>query len=452
MEKELITKYNTAAPRYTSYPTVPYWSGSMDVNSWKNHVRSTFEQSNSKDGISLYIHLPYCESLCTYCACNTRITVNHGVERPYILALLEEWSMYLDLFEDTPRIKEIHLGGGTPTFFSPAHLRELIEGILDTSRICKDAEFSFEAHPLNTTTKHLQELYDLGFTRVSFGIQDFDIKVQEIINRVQSFEQVEKVVTEARRIGYTSINFDLVYGLPLQTRKSVTETIDLVNQLRPDRIAFYSYAHVPWLKPGQRKFTEKDLPVDTEKRALYEIGREMFLAQGYEEIGMDHFALPGDSLTLALHDGTLHRNFMGYTHNFTRLLIGLGASSISDTWYAFGQNYKRVEDYIEIIGKGELPVYRGHELTAEDLIIRKHILNLMCRFGTSWEKDEMQFPQLIEVIERLKELEIDGLVSLTPFSVKITDTGRAFLRNVCLCFDLRYWSKKPELSVFSSSV
>lgn len=452
MENQLIAKYSTAAPRYTSYPTVPYWNGSLDVVTWKNHVRSTFSQSNASDGISLYIHLPYCESLCTYCACNTRITVNHSVERPYILALLEEWSMYLDLFEDTPRVKEIHLGGGTPTFFSPLHLRQLIEGILSTVTVCKEAEFSFEAHPANTTEEHLQVLYDLGFTRVSFGIQDFDVKVQQIINRVQTFEEVKKVVDEARKIGYTSINFDLVYGLPLQTRKTVKHTIDLVNELRPERIAFYSYAHVPWLKPGQRKFSEKDLPTDSEKRALYEIGREEFLASGYEEIGMDHFALPHDTLTKALHSGKLHRNFMGYTHNFTRLLIGLGASSISDTWYAFGQNLKRVEDYLEIINRGELPVYRGHELTAEDLVIRKHILNLMCRFGTSWEIEELQFPQLYDTIERLKELEADGLVHLTPFSVKITDTGRAFLRNVCLCFDLRYWSRKPELNTFSNSV
>lgn len=447
----LVSKYNTAAPRYTSYPTVPYWDEKMAAEQWKDSVKNTFQQSNAADGISLYIHLPYCESLCTYCACNTRITVNHAVEEPYILALLEEWSMYLEVFDDTPRIKEIHLGGGTPTFFSPQHLRQLIEGILATSTVVKDAEFSFEAHPNNTTSAHLQTLFDLGFTRVSFGIQDFDHAVQEIINRVQSFEQVKEVVDEARRIGYTSINFDLVYGLPLQTLNSVVDTIDKVNELRPERIAFYSYAHVPWMKPGQRKFTEKDLPLDVEKRKLYEAGREKFLANGYEEIGMDHFALPSDSLAQALHKGSLHRNFMGYTHNFTRLLIGLGASSISDSWFAFGQNLKKVEDYIDIVNKGILPVYRGHELNAEDLVVRKHILNLMCRYETNWEKECDQFLELGDTLDKLKEMEKDGLVLLHPFKVTVTEAGKQFLRNVCLCFDRRYWRKKPATSIFSTT-
>ena len=448
----LISKYNVAAPRYTSYPTVPYWDEKLSVNQWKESVRSTFIQSNDKDGISLYIHLPYCESLCTYCACNTRITVNHQVETPYILGLLEEWALYLEVFEGTPRIKEIHLGGGTPTFFSPAHLKQLIEGILATCVVCDDAEFSFEAHPDNTTKEHLEALYRLGFTRVSFGIQDFDIKVQEVINRFQTFEQVQQVVGLARSIGYTSINFDLVYGLPLQTRKSVIGTINKVNLLKPERIAFYSYAHVPWLKPGQRKFTERDLPVDVEKRMLYEIGKDKFLENGYEEIGMDHFALPNDSLTRAMHNGTLHRNFMGYTHNFTRLLIGLGASSISDSWYAFGQNLKMVEDYLDIVGQGILPVFKGHELTAEDLIIRKHILNLMCRFETEWQVEQEQFTGMADTLERLREMENDGLAVVTPFKIKITKKGKAFLRNICLCFDARYWKKKPEKGVFSTSV
>jgi len=356
----LVSKYNKPTPRYTSYPTVPYWDERLTLSQWKESVRSSFIQSNDKEGMSLYVHLPYCESLCTYCACNTRITVNHSVEEPYILALLEEWALYLEVFEGTPRIKEIHLGGGTPTFFSPAHLKQLLEGILATSMVCEDAEFSFEAHPDNTTKEHLETLYNLGFSRVSFGIQDFDIQVQDAINRFQSFEQVQEVVGLARSIGYKSINFDLVYGLPFQTKKSVIDTINAVNLLRPERIAFYSYAHVPWLKPGQRKFTEKDLPVDVEKRMLYEIGKEKFLENGYEEIGMVHFALPNDALTKAMHGKTLHRNFMGYTHNYTQLLIGLGASSISDTWFAFGQNLKKVEDYIDIVSKGIIPVFKGH--------------------------------------------------------------------------------------------
>ncbi|MEO8760911.1 MAG: oxygen-independent coproporphyrinogen III oxidase, partial [Bacteroidia bacterium] len=369
----LISKYNTPTPRYTSYPTVPYWDVIPTVEEWKQSVKFSFKESNNAQGISLYIHLPYCESLCTYCGCNTRITINHKVETPYIEAVLKEWNLYCLLFDEKPRIKEIHLGGGTPTFFSPENLKILIDGILSKAEIFDKADFSFEAHPNNTTFTHLETLYNLGFRRVSFGIQDFDPKVQQIINRIQSFEQVEKVVAEARSIGYTSINFDLIYGLPLQTRNSVTDTINKVQLLKPDRIAFYSYAHVPWIKPGQRSFTEADLPVDVEKRELYEIGCTKFKELGYEEIGMDHFALPSDSLCKAIKENTLHRNFMGYTHNSTQLMIGLGVSSISDTWYAFAQNVKTVEKYLAKVNASEFPLFRGHVLSKEDLIMRKHI-------------------------------------------------------------------------------
>ena len=446
----LITKYNIQTPRYTSYPTVPYWDAQVDIAQWKKQVRRAFIESNEKDGISLYIHLPYCESLCTYCACNTRITVNHQVEAPYIAALSKEWNLYGAILKDKPRIKEIHLGGGTPTFFSAAHLEKLIDNILSKSEVCKDAGFSFEAHPDNTTAEHLQTLFNLGFKRVSFGIQDFDLSVQKAIHRFQSFEQVKIAVDTARAIGYTSINFDLIYGLPFQTRRSIMDTINQVNLLRPDRIAFYSYAHVPWITPGQRSFTEKDLPVDVEKRKLYEIGCEKFKENGYKEIGMDHFALPDESLSRALKQNLLHRNFMGYTHNYTKLLIGLGVSSISDAWTAFSQNVKTVEEYIGLISNGELPVLKNHFLNEEDLIFRQHILNLMCTYHTKWEEEELGI--LIEPLQRLKEMEEDGLVELDKLSVKVTTKGKPFIRNICMCFDKRYWSKVAETKVFSSSI
>lgn len=449
---DLISKYNIEIPRYTSYPTVPYWDNNISIKEWKQEVKNTFTATNSSEGISLYIHLPFCESLCTYCACNTRITVNHKVELPYILALLKEWTLYLEIFEETPRIKEIHLGGGTPTFFSPKHLKELIEGILSSALICVDADFSFEAHPNNTTYEHLKTLFDLGFKRLSLGIQDFDINVQKIINRIQSIEQVEKVVKEARKIGYESINFDLIYGLPLQTQNSIANTVKQINYLRPDRIAFYSYAHVPWIKPGQRSYTEKDLPVDGEKRKLYETGKQMFLENGYLEIGMDHFALPDDALLQAQNRGTIHRNFMGYTHNYTQLLIGLGASSISDTWGAFGQNIKTVEEYMETVNKEMLPIFKGHLLTYDDKVLRKHILNLMCKGETNWILDKEQCDHLQKATSNLKELEKDGLVVLQSFKVDITEAGSAFLRNICLCFDAHYARKKLETKTFSTSV
>ncbi len=448
----LISKYNVAAPRYTSYPTVPYWQSTPTQEEWKELVAASFTKTNHINGISLYIHLPYCESLCTYCACNTRITVNHAVEEPYIDTLLKEWQLYLNVFDDTPQIKEIHLGGGTPTFFSAHNLQKLLVGILNTSQKAKGCEFSFEAHPNNTTSEHLQTLFDLGFKRVSFGIQDFDPIVQDTINRVQSFEQVKLVVDEARRIGYSSINFDLVYGLPFQTLQSVQHTIQKVNELKPDRIAFYSYAHVPWIKPGQRKFTEKDLPADRDKRALYEAGLDLFNQEGYLPIGMDHFALPGDTLEQAAKHHTLHRNFMGYTHHYTELMVSLGVSSISDTWNAFAQNLKTVEEYKAAVEKRQFPIFKGHVLSKTDLILRKHILNIMCNGFTSWQEETEQCEALFEALPRLKPLQEDGLCKVETNSLQVTETGKAFLRNICMCFDARYWEKTPQGTIFSTAV
>lgn len=452
MSKLLIKKYNVAGPRYTSYPTVPYWDKSPTVSQWKNKVKESFSESNERDGISIYIHLPYCESLCTYCGCNTRITVNHKVETPYIVAVLKEWAMYLEIFEEHPRVKEIHLGGGTPTFFSPEHLRQLIEGITSSSVVCKNAEFSFEAHPNNTTKEHLNTLFSLGFRRLSLGIQDFDPVVQEAVNRIQSFESVEKVVSQAREIGYTSVNFDLIYGLPFQKKQSVTDTINKVNQLRPDRIAFYSYAHVPWIKPGQRKFTEKDLPADEEKRELYETGRDLLEEAGYVEIGMDHFALKKDSLYQSVIKKALHRNFMGYTHSYTQLMIGLGVSSISDTWYSYAQNVKTVEEYLKLVNENSLPIFRGHILNEEDLILRRHILNIICKFETSWQKETEQTQAVYDAADRLQEMEKDMLVELRPFHLQVTRKGRAFIRNICMAFDARLWRNVPSSQIFSKVI
>ncbi|PBQ33738.1 oxygen-independent coproporphyrinogen III oxidase [Sphingobacteriaceae bacterium] len=446
---KLIDKYNVAVPRYTSYPTLPYWENRVSQEQWKQSVKETFLKTNDADGISIYIHLPFCDSLCTYCACNTRITVNHGVEEPYINALLKEWSLYLDLFKEVPRIRELHLGGGTPTFFSASNLKKLISGLLTNAAVCDDAEFSFEGHPNNTSKEHLKTLYDLGFRRVSFGVQDLDEKVQLAINRIQPLENVQKVVAMAREIGYTSINFDLVYGLPFQEQAKLLKTIQSVIELKPERIAFYSYAHVPWLKPGQRKFTERDLPDGVQKRMLYESGLNLFKAAGYHDVGMDHFALASDSLYKAFQNKTLHRNFMGYTSNYTELMIGLGASSISDTWDAFAQNIKEVEAYTAAVNKNTFPIFKGHCLSNEDKIVRKHILNLMCQYQTTWEKDSYNFSVLQEGVLRCIPLEEDGLLNLIPGHLYVTEAGKSFLRNICLCFDKRYWQTIPKEGVFS---
>ena len=453
MQNSLINKYNVAGPRYTSYPTVPYWNQeSFSLKRWKASLQKSFNESNSKEGISLYIHLPFCESMCTFCGCNKRITKRHDVELPYISAVLKEWNLYLELFDEKPKIKELHLGGGTPTFFSPGHLKYLIQGILRYTDLAEGYEASFEGHPNNTTYEHLQTLYDLGFTRVSFGVQDYNDTVQKAIRRVQPFENVENVTQWAREIGYTSVGHDIIFGLPFQNLEHVQQTVLKTKQLLPDRIAFYSYAHVPWIKGnGQRGFQDSDLPTAELKRRQYELGKLLLTEVGYQEIGMDHFALPTDSLYQAMIEGNLHRNFMGYTASKTQAMIGLGVSAISDSWYGFSQNEKGIEAYYHLLKENILPVYRGHVLNSEDLIIRRHILNLMCRFKTSWNSG-LYFEELPLVLRHLNEMELDGLVNMNANSIEVTKKGRPFIRNICMAFDLLLQRKQPDMQVFSQTI
>jgi len=455
MQDQLIKKYNVPGPRYTSYPTVPYWDDStFSTVNWQKGVIDSFNISNDKEGISLYIHLPFCESMCTFCGCNKRITKNHLVEQTYIAALLKEWQLYTELLPAKPKIKELHLGGGTPTFFSPENLTYLISSLLKKSNQETGAiNFSFEGHPNNTTKEHLQALFQLGFRRVSFGIQDFDPVVQNLINRVQTYESVKRVTEEARAVGFTSVNYDIIYGLPSQQLSSIVDTIEKVSKLMPDRIAFYSYAHVPWIKGnGQRKFTEKDLPTGPEKQLLYETGKQLLSDLGYLEIGMDHFALVHDSLWKSLQNKSIHRNFMGYTESKTRLMIGLGVSSISDSWTAFAQNEKKLEAYYKALKEERLPLFRGHVLNDEDLVIRKHILELMCLSETSFRDDKLNYFTTNDIKARLDDFLSDNLIAIDGQDISITDQGKPFLRNICMAFDLKLWRNKPETQLFSMTI
>ncbi len=416
-------------------------------------MQQSFKESNDTEGVSLYIHLPFCESMCTFCGCNKRITKRHDVEIPYINVLLKEWQLYLNLFETKPKIKELHLGGGTPTFFSPENLEYLINTIFRGSEKSNDCELSFEGHPNNTTREHLQALYDVGFRRVSFGVQDYNETVQKAIHRVQPFENVKFVTEVARDIGYTSVGHDIIFGLPFQTQEAVIETILKTKELMPDRLAFYSYAHVPWQKGnGQRGFQDSDLPTADQKRKQYEVGKRLLSEVGYVEIGMDHFALQNDSLYTAMQSQKLHRNFMGYTASKTQMMIGLGVSAISDSWYGFAQNVKGIDEYQHLVGEGIIPIYRGHILTKEDEVVRKHILNLMCHFKTNWQDDTLYFKELPEVLQNLKELEEDELLVIYNDSIQVTEKGRPFVRNICMAFDLRLQRNKPETMLFSMTV
>lgn len=429
---QLLEKYNVAVPRYTSYPTVPVWQDYLDVDSWKNNIQIAVAEDKE---ICVYIHLPFCESLCTYCGCTKKITTNHAVEPEYIKAVLKEWQMYVDLMPVKPVIKELHLGGGTPTFFSPEHLKLLLEKLFSMAEVAEDHEFSIEGHPNNTTTKHLQVLYDLGFRRVSFGVQENDPEIQKVINRIQPFENVARATNEARRIGFTSVNFDLIYGLPFQTKKTIQATLKQCLTLKPDRIAFYSYAHVPWKSRVQRLFDEHDLPSAEEKMELYVSGKKIFVENGYTEIGMDHFSLPDDDLTIAMNEGRLFRNFMGYTINDTKVSIGLGMSAISDTGNAFAQNEKALSDYYKALAVNRLPVTKGIFLTETDVHFRQYILDVSCNNNTIFREDDRSILEQC-CFDQFKSLQKDGLITFDKKGLQVTPIGKHFIRNICSAFDL----------------
>lgn len=449
----LLQKYNVPVPRYTSYPTVPVWRDEINAKEFTDVFASQFIVENKANGISLYIHLPFCESLCTYCGCNKKITTNHSVEEDYIAALIKEWHLYLQLMSGTPVIRELHLGGGTPTFFSAANLEMLLTAIYSTSVIHEEHEFSFEGHPNNTTRLQLETLYDLGFRRLSLGVQDNDPEVQRIINRIQPIENVQRVTEEARQIGYTSVNYDLIYGLPLQTQESITRTIEQTILLKPDRIAFYSYAHVPWTSKGQRLFNENDLPGGDDKLQIYETGRRIFQQHGYRDIGMDHFALPTDLLYQAAMAGIVHRNFMGYTTQNTNMLVGLGVSAISSTGRSFSQNVKTIHDYYSRLDSDLLPLQKGYLLNDEDVRFGKYILDISCRGKARIDQVDWETAETL-CREELTTLEQDGLISINGYEIQVTPTGKNFIRNICSAFDLYLQKNKVNSSkkVFSNAI
>ncbi|MFN3795640.1 MAG: oxygen-independent coproporphyrinogen III oxidase [Chitinophagaceae bacterium] len=447
----LLTKYDVPVPRYTSYPTVPYWDkDSFTLEQWKQNVTNTFV--NDQGEMCIYIHLPFCEELCTFCACNKRITKNHAVEEPYLEALLKEWNMYLALFPFQPVIKEIHFGGGTPTFFSPENLTKLVSGLLKDCFVAKNHEFSVEVHPNYTSTEHIRTLRSLGFNRISLGVQDFNPDVQYIINRIQTFEQTKKVIDEARELGFESVNVDLIYGLPKQTLESIEHTIKRIKELLPDRIAFYSYAHVPWKSKAQRRYTDEDVPKAELKIAMYELGNAMLSEIGFKSIGMDHFALLNDKLFKVYECGTLHRNFMGYTTNNSKLLVGLGASSIGDCWSAFAQNEKEVETYQDMIMRGEWAITGGHILDNNDLTIRQYILDLMCRGKATIDQQHLGEKRFNEVFSNWKKFEEDGLISINGNEIQVLENGKLFIRNISAVIDSHLAKRMGEKKEFSKSI
>lgn len=445
---ELLKKYDVPVPRYTSYPTVPAWTNTPTRDDWFADVRQTLKPQGSS--WAMYLHIPFCETLCTFCGCNTIITKDHKKEFEYVDLLLKELDLYL---EKVPQLKEMpmkhmHLGGGTPTFLRPEQLHQLVSEIFKKVTLAKiDFEASIEVDPRRTTTEQLKVLKNLGFNRVSLGVQDFNEKVQRLINRIQPFEVTQKITEDARHLGFESVNFDLIYGLPMQDLKMMEMTLEQTIKLRPDRIAFYSFALVPWIKPAQRLFSDDDLPKAEQKRELYEFARRKFIEAGYLEVGMDHFALKTDRLLKALDSQQLHRNFMGYTDKKTDLLLGLGVSSISESKKMFHQNEKLLPKYQAEIAQNMIPTHRGHILTEQDATQRDKILQLMTQYRLDIRSEqEYQY-----IKTAAKEFLDEGLISLKENELLILKEGHPFVRNICALFDEHLPQNKNQ-KLFSKSI
>ena len=435
---EMIQRYNRPGPRYTSYPTVPVWKEGEFAD---DYAASLHKEGQNEQPLSLYVHIPFCQQLCTFCGCNKYITNNQNIVEKYLTALEQEIAGVAERLGQRKELAQIHFGGGTPTFLNPEQLSRVVEMIVSRFDALEDCEWAFEANPRVTTTKQLEVLYELGFRRVSFGVQDLDPAIQRAINRNQTAEQSWETLETARSLGYKSINLDLVYGLPLQTQHGFRKTLEEVNKMRPDRLAVYSFAYLPGMfKTHERAIKEKDLPTPEEKINIYLEAINFFAEAGYVMIGMDHYALPEDELAQALKNRTLHRNFMGYTTLHNMAQIGVGVSAISDFGDSYWQNPKELDQYMEETANNKLIPRRGLLLEKEDQLRRKVIETLMCHgeitiqnFEFLYELDFRQ--HFAEAWTQLEKFEEEGLVKLSPAKIELTPLGMLFTRNLAMPFD-----------------
>lgn len=445
--RDLLDKYNTAGPRYTSYPTAPEWRDDVTVEeAWA--IIDANNRERAEVPLSLYVHVPFCHKLCYYCGCNMLVTKKKGLVENYLEAVITEIGRVAKHIDRTKRkVAQIHWGGGTPTFLDPEQLTRLFTAITDHFDLLPDAEVSLELHPPVTTFEQLETLRKLGFNRVSMGIQDFDPEVQEAVNRIQPYEQTRDLIAKCRELGFYSVNTDLMYGLPFQTLEKFKKTLGLVETLRPDRIALFNYAHVPWLKKHMAMIKEHTLPKPNEKLDIFEHAIGELLRQGYRYIGMDHFALPENELAIAQADKTLQRNFMGYTTCADSDLYAFGVSSIGDLDRAYLQNERVVAKYIELMKEQELPVKRGMTLSDDDRLRREVINRLFCVLTVDKQAVEKEFgiafdPYFATELEELKPLAEDGLVVLEPGAIHVTPRGQVLLRNIAMPFDA-YLRQRP---------
>jgi oxygen-independent coproporphyrinogen-3 oxidase len=436
VREDFLTRYNRPGPRYTSYPTAPVWNesfGPPDLE--KVHE----EADRAKTPVSLYMHLPFCESLCLFCACNVIIHKDHSVAPPYLDTLKKELSHVSRGISRERQVVQFHWGGGTPTYLAPAQIEDLFGHTRDHFTFASDAEIGIEVDPRVTSRDHLETLRDLGFNRLSMGIQDFHPLVQKTIHRIQPFELTAGLIQSARALGFDSVNVDLIYGLPYQTAETFAQTVDQIIELAPDRIALFSYAHVPWLKKQQGSFVGH-LPEGMTKFEIFRTGLLKFLEAGYLYIGMDHFAKPGDELAVSQQNRTLHRNFQGYTTKAGADLYGMGITAISGIQNAYAQNQRDIPGWQKAVNERGIATMRGYHLSDDDRLRRAVISRLLCH--TVVFKDEISREFSIDFdnyfadeLRRLEPFRDDGLVVLEPNKISATWLGRIFIRNLAMIFD-----------------
>jgi len=451
---EILERYNQPGPRYTSYPTAPEWEDDFGPDD----ARQAFLDANRAGvpaPVSLYFHIPFCESLCLYCGCNVVITRNHEGSHAYLSALKKEMDLVSGEVSRSRRVEQLHWGGGTPTYLTPEQIESVYEHIGKLFSIADDAEISVEVDPRVTTPAHFRALRGAGFNRVSLGIQDFDPLVQKTVHRIQSYEDTQRLFDDCRSLGFESINVDLIYGLPYQTVESFRRTLDLIISLNPDRIALFSYAHVPWLKKQQGSFAGH-LPNATEKFRIFSDAVLRFTEGGYRYIGLDHFARPEDELCSAQQDRTLHRNFQGYTTRRGCDLYAMGVSSISSTGDAYVQNWRDLKNYYEATEAGHLPTMRGIRVSGEDKLRRAVINRILCHTVVVKSEVEAEFginfdEHFSGELELLRRLENDELVRLSSDRIQIEPLGRIFIRNVAMVFDA-YLQSSERTRVFSTTL
>jgi oxygen-independent coproporphyrinogen-3 oxidase len=452
---DLLHRYNVPGPRYTSYPTAPVWTEDFRPADYERALQES-SAAETPAPLSLYVHLPFCEKLCYFCGCTVVITgSDHSPEDAYLATLDREIDWVAGHLGPDREVVQFHLGGGTPTYFTPERLTRLGRRFRDRFRFAQDAEVGIEVDPRVTTRDHLAALAELGFNRLSMGVQDFDPRVQESINRIQPFQDTKRLVQDARDLGFPSINMDLIFGLPFQTSDTFAATIDRVLDIGPDRLAVYSYANVPWMKKHQNVLVPH-LPDERTKFEIFRTALERFTAAGFEYIGMDHFARPTDELARARASRTLHRNFQGYTTKAGTDLIGFGMSAIGSVGSAYVQNRRELPAYRDAVTREGAATFRGFHLSADDRLRRTVIGNLLCHGVVVKSEIEKEFgidfdATFGDALARLEPCAADGLVELSHAEVRATPMGRVFLRNLAMPFDA-YLAATPEKPVFSRTL